>query len=142
LSAKPPERQTAPEAVASLWRTLPAIWRDMPGIVSDRVHLFALELQRARQSLAVIVATLAGAAVLLFTGWLALWFGLAAIAVDAGLALPWVVGIAVLSNFAFAGLALWRAFALLPTLAFPATMRRLTLAPVGEDSASLQDARP
>jgi hypothetical protein len=53
--------------------SLQGLLRELTGLVSDRVELLSLELQRAGQVLAQIVALIVGAAILGMTAWLALW---------------------------------------------------------------------
>jgi Putative Actinobacterial Holin-X, holin superfamily III len=115
----------APEA--SLWQTLKSVLGDLPGLVSDRVHLLALELQRAGLALAQIMALATAAAILASTAWLALWTGAAFALVQAGLAWGWVLAGVILLNLGAAAVAMRRARALLRWLALPATFRHLTL---------------
>jgi hypothetical protein len=136
----------APEA--SLWHTLKSVLGDLPGLVSDRVQLLALELQRAGLALAQIVALATVAAILASTAWLALWTGAAFALVQAGLTWGWVLVAVILLNLAAAALAVRRARALLRWLALPATFRHLTLpaapeppAPDRSEDDSLRAAR-
>jgi len=103
-----------------------AIWRDLPGLVTDRVELFTLELQRAAGALVQIVALLVAAAILGVTAWLALWAGIAVGLVELGL--HWSLSLlAVLAlNGVVAWLAIGRLRSLLPLLSLPATRRHLT----------------
>lgn len=102
---------------------------ELPGLVSDRVHLFALELRRSGTALAKIVAWAVAAAVLLSTAWLALWVGLGAGAIRAGWPWYWVLAGILVLNVGVAWFAIAQARALAPMLALPATLRRLTLTP-------------
>jgi hypothetical protein len=111
--------------------SLPTLLRDivgeLPGLVSDRVMLLSLELRRAGVALAQIVALIVGLAVLVVTAWIALWVGAAAVLLAWGLALGWVVVIVMAANLGAAWWAARRVQQLVPMLALPATVRRLTL---------------
>ena len=138
-----PEGRTRPAPVpgeGSVLQLLQSLWADLPGLVSDRVHLLALELERAGLALAVMVALVIGAAVLVATAWLALWAGIAAALVEAGLAWGWAFLIVLVLNLGGAALALWRAKSLAHLLTLPATMRRLTVAPSMVAAALRPDA--
>ena len=129
-----PEGRTRPAPVqdeGSVLQLLQSLWADLPGLVSDRVHLLAL---------AVMVALVIGAAVLVATAWLALWAGIAAALVEAGLAWGWAFLIVLVLNLGGAALALWRAKSLAHLLTLPATMRRLTVAPSMVAAALRPDA--
>jgi hypothetical protein len=146
---QPPGRPKQPSAEASLWHTLKSVLGDLPGLVSDRVQLLALELQRAGLALAQIIALTTAAAILASTAWLALWTGAAFALVQAGLTWGWALAAVSLLNLGAAALAMWRARALLRWLALPATFRHLTLpaapeppAPGRPEDESLRAARP
>lgn len=102
---------------------------DLPGLVSDRVHLLALELRRAGLALGEMVALGVGAAVLGLTAWLALWVGVAAAAIHFGMPWGWVWALVLLLNLGGAWLAVTRLLGLVQYLKLPATMRRLTVPP-------------
>jgi len=119
-----PHERRRPSALASLQSLL----HDLPQLLSGRVHLLALELRRALQALALLVSLVLVAAVLLATAWLALWAGIAAALIDAGIARAWVAVIVLLLNAGAAGGALLYARSKTHLLALPATMRRLTVA--------------
>lgn len=106
-----------------------ALVGELPGLVSDRVHLFALELRRSGVALATLVAWAVAAAVLLTTAWLALWIGVGIGAIRAGWDWGWVVAGIIVLNVVAAMLAVQRARALAPLLTLPATLRHLTLSP-------------
>ena len=112
-----------------MFAALQSLLHDLPYLLSERVQLLALELQRATQALAVMIALALAATILLTTAWIALWVGIAAALVDAGLAHGWVVLLILVLNVAAAVFALWRARAMSQLLTLPATMRRLTVAP-------------
>lgn len=124
----PGERNTAPPA-EGLLDTLSAIWRDLPGLVSDRVELLSLELQRAARALVQIVVLVVAAAILGVTAWLLLWAGIVGALVAAGLALHWALLAAVMLNLVAVALAAQRLKRLVPLLRLPATRRHLTLSP-------------
>lgn len=113
----------------SLLDNVKQVLRELPGLVSDRVHLLALELKRSGLALAQMVGLVVAAGVLLCTAWLALWTGIGVALVQAGLGWGWTLGLILLLNLGAAWLAVRRALALARFLALPATLRRLTLAP-------------
>lgn len=128
--SEPPPGSAGPRPPAEgLFDTLAAIWRDLPGLLSDRVELLSLELQRAAQALVQIVVLVVAAAILGVTAWLLLWAGIVGVLVAAGLAMPWALLVAVLLNALAIALAVARLKRLLPHLRLPATRRHLTLAP-------------
>jgi hypothetical protein len=115
----------------SLLDNVKQLLRELPGLVSDRVHLLALELKRSGLALAQMVGLVVAAGVLLCTAWLALWTGIGIALVQAGVAWGWTLLLILLLNLGAAWLAVKRALALARFLALPATLRRLTLsAPV------------
>ncbi len=109
--------------------TLAAIARDLPGLLSDRVELLSLELQRAARALAQIVVLVVAAAILGVTAWLVLWAGIVGALVAAGLALHWALLVAVALNLVAVALAAQRLKRLVPLLRLPATRRHLTISP-------------
>ena len=128
----------APE---SLLDNVKQLLRDLPGLVSDRVHLLALELKRSGLALAQMVGLVVAAGVLLCTAWLALWTGIGIALVQAGLGWGWTLVLILLINLGAAWLAVKRVLALARYLALPATLRRLTLgppAPVAPQRAAAQ----
>lgn len=108
---------------------LQSLLHDLPYLPIERVQLLALELQRARQVLAVMIALVLAAPILLATAWIALWVRIATALVDAGLARGWVALLTLVLNTVAAAAALWRARSMNHLLTLPATMRRLTVAP-------------
>jgi hypothetical protein len=120
----PPE--PAPDAVESLPQAVGALFADLPGLLTDRVHLLALELRRASSALGQMVALSLLAAILFATAWLTLWIGLAEAFLAVGLAWPWIVLLVLFVNLSAAIWALLRVKALAPLLALPATLRRMT----------------
>ncbi|NML13550.1 phage holin family protein [Azohydromonas caseinilytica] len=111
----------------SLLTNVKQLLRELPGLVSDRVHLLALELKRSGLALAQMVGLVIAAGVLLCTAWLALWVGIGIALVQAGLAWGWALLLILLLNLGAAWLAVKRALTLARYLALPATLRRLTL---------------
>jgi len=123
--ASPPHEEPPDEDV-SLPKAVGALFADLPGLLTGRVHLLSLELQRATGALGQMVALGLLAAILLATAWTALWVGLAAAFVAVGLAWPWIVLLVLFVNIAAAVWAVLRVKALAPLLALPATLRQLT----------------
>ena len=119
----------APAEDAPVLATLLALWRDLPGLLSDRVLLLSLELKRAGKALAVMIGLIVAAGVLAGTFWVALWVGITAALLQAGLAWGWVLLIVLAINLAGIAYALLRAKSLAHLLTLPATVRRLTVAP-------------
>ena len=120
----PPE--ATPDDVVSLPKAVSALFADLPGLLTDRVHLLALELRRASAALGQMVALGLLAAILFATAWITLWVGLAAAFLAVGLAWPWIVLLVLFVNLAAAVWAVMRVKALAPLLALPATLRRLS----------------
>ena len=120
----PPE--APPDEVVSLPKAVGALFADLPGLLTDRVHLLSLELQRASNALGQMVALGLLAAILFATAWITVWVGLAAAFLAVGLAWPWIVLLVLFVNLAAAAWAVMRVKALAPLLALPATLRRLT----------------
>ena len=113
----------------SLTHQLLALRRELPGLVSDRVELLSLELQRAVQALAQIVALLVAIAVLGVTAWLVLWGAIIRLLVSAGMPLAAALLLAIALNVLAILAALLRVRQLLPRLKLPATRRHLMVAP-------------
>ena len=84
-------------------------------------------MRRAGVALAQIIALAVAAAILLITAWLAIWVGLAAAAISAGVPWGWVLVLVLAINLGAAFFAITRARALLALLGLPATLRRLTV---------------
>lgn len=118
-----------PAPLPSLLQQLLALARELPGLVSDRVELLSLELQRAAQALMQIVALVVAVAILGVTAWLALWAGLVAVLMHAGLPLAAALLLAIGVNGAVIAVALARIRRLLPRLQLPATQRHLMFSP-------------
>ncbi len=133
----PPPPDAAPDENLSLPKAVSALFADLPGLLTDRVHLLALELRRASGALGEMVALGLLAAILFATAWFTLWAGFAAGMIALGLAWPWVVLLVLFVNLSAAAWALLRVKALAPLLALPATLRRLT----DSDSREREDER-
>lgn len=122
--------------------TLLQLLHELPGLVSDRVELLSLELQRAAQVLAQIVMLVVAAAILGVTAWLALWGGLLFAMIDTGLHWAAASLIVLLVNLLACAAALARAQALAPRLQLPATRRHLGVAaPTPAAASSAPDER-
>lgn len=118
---------------------LQALLRELPGLVSDRVELFALELARAGQALARIVAWVVAIAILGVTAWIALWAGVVLALVELGL--HWTLALlpVLLINLAAVAFAMGQVRRLTPRLSLPATRRHLTFS---ADALPRGDAPP
>lgn len=125
MEAPSPSGGHAPISLLQMLRSLAA---DVQGQVSERVHLFALEMKRAGLALAQMVALAVAAALFALTAWLALWIGLAAALIDGGLAWGWVWLIVLALNAGGIAFALLRVKKLTHLLTLPATKRHLTVA--------------
>lgn len=118
-----------PAPSAPLLQQVKELLQELPGLVSDRVHLLALELKRSGQALATMLALVVAAAILGVTAWLAMWVGVAGALMQLGLAWGWVLLIVLAVNLGAAVWALMRARSLAHLLTLPATVRRLTVKP-------------
>lgn len=119
----------------SFMHLLTSLLRDIPGLISDRVHLVALELRRARQAAVQMVALVVVAAILAATAWIALWGFVIAVALTSGLPSYAALILVLLLNLVGGWLAIKRAKALAGYLALPATVRRLTTKPAAKPVA-------
>ena len=115
-----------PDEIVSLPKAIGALFADLPGILTDRVRLLSLELQRASNALGQMVALGLLAAILVATAWLTFWVGLAAAFLALGIAWPWIVLLVLFINLTAAAWCVMRVKRLVPLLALPATLRRLT----------------
>ena len=120
----PPE--APPDGFESLPKAIGALFADLPGLLTDRVRLLSLELQRASNALGQMVALGLLAAILFATAWITLWVGLAEAFLAVGLKWPWIVLLVLFVNLSAAIWAVLRVKALAPLLALPATLRRLS----------------
>lgn len=106
-------------------RSLQDVLAMLPGLVSDRLQLLALELQRAGESVVQIMALVVATAILGATAWLALCGGLGLLLIAMGLSWPLAVLAVLLVNLALAWAAVTRVRRLLVNLGLPATRRHL-----------------
>ncbi|MBK8018514.1 MAG: phage holin family protein [Betaproteobacteria bacterium] len=109
---------------------------ELPGLVSDRVHLLALELRRAAIALAWLGMLVVASGVLLCTAWLAIWAGIGWLLLQAGASPGGVCLLIVAANLLTTALLAGLAKRLARHVNLSATMRRLTLAP------SIEPQRP
>lgn len=128
------DRSTDPTGTAAApppsWlASLQGLLHELPGLVSDRIELLSLELQRAGRVLAQIVALIVAAAILAVTAWLALWGGVIVAFVAAGLHWAAASLIVLAINLGACWWAVARVRSLAPLLGLPATRRHLTLRP-------------
>lgn len=130
----------AAEASASLLQQFQGLARELPGLISDRVELLSLEMQRAAQSLAQVVALIVAVAILGVTVWLALWAALISVLVHAGLPLLGALLLAIVINGIVIAVLLARVRKLLPRLSLPATRRHLMVSP--DPTPSTPEPRP
>ena len=119
-----------------------ALIGDLPGLLTDRVRLFSLELERAAGALGQMAALGLLASILAATAWVALWAGFAAGMIALGLAWPWTALIVFAINVAAAAWCALRVKALAPLLTLPATLRSLTGALPEKPGAAAERARP
>jgi len=122
----PPPPEGPPDEIVSLPQAIGALFADLPGILTDRVRLLSLELQRATNALGQMVALGLLAAILVATAWLAFWVGVAAAFLALGIAWPWTVALVLFINLSAAAWCVLRVKRLAPLLALPATLRRLS----------------
>lgn len=139
-----PDRHTDAQASSaasqpSWWASLQGLLQELPGLISDRVELLSLELQRAKQVLAQIVALIVGAAILAVTAWFALWGGVMVALINEGVHWAAASMIVLVINLGACWWAVARVRALAPLLRLPATRRHLTLS---QPTAPLQPPSP
>lgn len=114
--------------LADLTAAVRGLVDEAPGLISDRVHLLALELKRARHVLVMLCALGALAALFAACGWFLLCAALVGWIVSLGLGWPVATVIVAAVNLIAAAVAARQLVARVPLLAFPATFRRLTIA--------------
>lgn len=102
---------------------------ELPGLVSDRVELLALEVQRAAQALMQMLVLVVVIAILGVTVWLALWVAVINALMAAGVPLLGALLLAIALNSVVIAWALARVRRLLPRLGLPVTRRHLTVPP-------------
>jgi uncharacterized membrane protein YqjE len=142
LGDQPANKPTIkPPGAASMLELLKSIWQEVPGLLSDRVELLSLELERARSALLQILALTVAAGVLGVTSWLLLWagaiFGLLALGLD----ILWTLLLVLVVNVVATLWVIARARALFPRLGLPATRRHLTVKPISEQPPSAPSPR-
>ena len=135
----PPEESARTEAPESMLQSLQSIARELPALISDRVDLLSLELQRAGRALAQIVALIVAGAILGITAWLVLWAAIVAGLAALGMPLAAALLLAVLLNLGAAAWALMRVRKLVPSLGLPATRRHLMVSPSTQPAAGAPD---
>lgn len=118
----------SPEGVrrpASLSALFGGLLGDLPGLISDRVELLSLELQRAGLALLHMACLAIALTVLGMAAWLILW-ALVVIGMLAG-GLSWAsaLGVSLVVHVALGWWAVNRIRHLLPALGLPATRRQL-----------------
>lgn len=114
--------------IAGLPAGIQGLLQEGAAAISARVNLLALELRRARDVLPKIIALLVLAAVVALTGWFALWVAIALLLVQVAEWSPvWTMVLVTVANVGVAGVLAWRAVALVPLLALPATLHHLTV---------------
>jgi uncharacterized membrane protein YqjE len=121
-AATSPQGERPPASLGALFGGLLG---ELPGLVSDRVELLSLELQRAGLSLLHIACLGVALTVLGLAGWLIVWALVLIGLVAAGLSWAVALGVALLVHGALGGWAVNRIRRLLPTLGLPATRRQL-----------------
>lgn len=104
-----------------------SLLHDVPRAVSDRVHLAALELRRARHAFLRMVVLAILAAILAATAWLAFWAAIVMGLLALDIPLYGVAILVLLLNGLGAWFAIRAASALTDDLTLPATVRRLTV---------------
>jgi hypothetical protein len=136
-TAPPADPPPAPDSVLQL---LKGLVQELPGLLSDRVELLSLELQRARDALLQVAVLGVAAALLGVTCWLLLWavavLGLLAL----GLGLFWALLSALVANVLGTWWVVARLRALLPRLGLPATRRRLMVSPLPQSPPGAGEA--
>jgi Putative Actinobacterial Holin-X, holin superfamily III len=124
-SGTPPE----PAGAGSMWQQLQQLLRELPHLLSDRVDLLALELERAGRALARIVVLVVAGAVLAVTAWLAAWVVVFMALLAIGLSPIGALALVLMFNALAAWLAFEHAQKLVGVLSLPATRRHLTVSP-------------
>lgn len=126
MRSSPQHEDPGPGRESSLLQAIGSLLDDLPGLVSDRVHLLALELRRAGLALGQMVALLLLAVIGALTAWFALWVGVVAGLLALDLDWGWAIAIVVVVNLGLAWFAVSRAGSKASLLKLPATMRSLT----------------
>ena len=111
-----PPASPPPPVGESLLQAVKGLVKELPALVSDRLELLALELQRARNAMVQIVMLVVAAAILGVAAWL----------VSLGLAWPLSLLAVLALNLIAAWVAIARVRSLVPRLGLPATRRHLS----------------
>jgi|GEM_PF-5049326 len=115
------------EQEVSLLDSFHALLSELPGVISDRVHLFSLELTQNTQALGKILILLLLSVILAGSAWLALCVGLGTGAIRLGMHWGAVVILEISINLALAYWALSKVINLKKVMGFPVTLRNLTV---------------
>ena len=130
---EPADESAAPQATGErpegFFENLRSLVKELPALVSDRVDLLSLELQRAGRALAQIVVLVVAGAILGITAWLVLWAAIVVALVSLGLPLAVTLFGVLAINVGAAVWALMRVRRLVPSLGLPATRRHLMVSP-------------
>lgn len=121
--------QATGERPQGLFESLQSIIKELPALVSDRVDLLSLELQRAGKALTQIVVLIVAGTILGITAWLVLWSAIVVGLVSLGMPLATTLFLVLAINIGAAVWALMRVRKLVPLLGLPATRRHLMVTP-------------
>ena len=121
--------QATGERPEGLFESLQSIIKELPALVSDRVDLLSLELQRAGKALTQIVVLIVAGTILGITAWLVLWSAIVVGLVSLGMPLAVTLFLVLAINIGAAVWALMRVRKLVPLLGLPATRRHLMVTP-------------
>lgn len=135
MAAAPDDPRREGARAPSALQQVQDLLRELPHLLSDRVELLALELQRAGQALARIVVFVVAAAVLLLTAWLAAWAVAFLLLLAVGMPPIGALVFVLLVNALAAWICLTRAHKLVGLLSLPATRRHLTVSPATKPAA-------
>lgn len=130
---EPANESAAQEATGErpegFFESLQSLVKELPALVSDRVDLLSLELQRAGRALTQIVVLVVAGAILGITAWLVLWAAIVVALVSLGMPLAVTLFVVLAINVGAAVWALMRVRRLVPSLGLPATRRHLMVSP-------------
>lgn len=133
MPSEAPPRESLPQMLMSLLG-------ELPKLVSDRVELLSLDLERAALALGQIVGLIVGLAILGVTAWLLLWGGILLGLVMLGLP-TWG---ALLLGIVINAIAIWvvvsRLKSLVPSLLLKSFRKHLALTPVPPRPSEVADA--
>ena len=132
-ASRSPEDDRRPPSLGAVFGGLLS---ELPGLVSDRVELLSLELQRAGLALLHMVCLGIALTVMGMAAWLIVWALVMLAMVTAGLSWAIALGVSLLVHVLLGWWAVNRIRRLIPTLGLPATRRQLMFrAPVPPDEA-------